>query len=399
MNIKSFIQYTCIFIKIIKTLLINKNKIKKNCYISLRSSFGHACIEIDWAKKIYKNDLTFIFINHINKNLFFCYEDLNYFSFETQNEINTSIKHQNKILYFFIKILLKLFNKKIIHRFKLQSYSNNPNYNSKILINNNYVSRFNHTGYYNLLKKDTSIQPRLIDKKINILKSQNIIFHNLLKQPIICVCLRNKKGDYSFNLSRNSGDNKNYVSLINLFASNGYNVVGIGETNHNAFCGIENYFPSSSFKEKELFEIFVLTYCNFYIGQASGPATIPISRNIPVLLTDVGYYFGTLSNELTLILCKKIFNKTTKTIENPINFLRDNSKIIYEDLFYSKNYDLLDNSSDDLIKAGNIMFEYLSGNSLKLLKSKKYTDDLKINISNDLDLKFIPGSYPYFYFE
>ena len=45
------------------------------------------------------------------------------------------------------------------------------------------------------------------------------------------------------------------------------------------------------------------------------------------------------------------------------------------------------------------MFEYLSGNSLKLLKSKKYTDDLKINISNDLDLKFIPGSYPYFYFE
>ena len=99
---------------------------------------------------------------------------------------------------------------------------------------------------------------------------------------------------------------KNYIKTVKYFISNGYNVVGTGETDDNLFSYLSGYYNFNELDlDLNLINLFILTNCSLFISQHSGIYILPNIMEIPVILTDsFPFYIGTY-NPKDVILFKR----------------------------------------------------------------------------------------------
>ena len=216
--------------------------------------------------------------------------------------------------------------------------------------NTNKISDFyNTSGFIKLLKSTRKVKPFLNDElNLKCRKEIENKFPTFFEKPFICLLLRKPRSKNYFDRMRGSTQ-KNYIKTVKYFISNGYNVVGTGETDDNLFSYLSGYYNFNELDlDLNLINLFILTNCSLFISQHSGAYILPNIMEIPVILTDsFPFYIGTY-NPKDVILFKTVkLNGKKLSIQEIIS---NHTHLVYGNNPQNK-YEILDNTEEEILKA------------------------------------------------
>ena len=402
--------YAPIFL--IKNKKIFKNKI---VYVLWQWSFGHQILGYDWASRLYwPNRISMIEIKHsrCNSYLHKCFEHNidHYFCgnlFFPKNRFFSKINHNfGKITYYVIRFYTLLAS--FILNFDLISsrniYKTLSFCDNSIPINDlsysKKITNYDPSGYFRLIRSKIGVSPQLSPFLYS--ECKNVIqkhFPSFFDKPLAILSLRMKgsKSQDFINKSRNPSSHRAYFDAVNFLSSIGYNVVGIGETEHNFFESINGYYPDSIFSyNRSILQLFFLTSCNMYIGQHSGPLYLPASNNIPLFLSDVFPFWQGSPGKNDLLLYKNVSKIDDEENLSVVNIAMNHNHLYYS--FDTNFYVLRDNTPEDILLA---LKEFIEPN-LGIHSSKKYKMNLFEywkSIPNDVLAHHFKNNIPSFVFK
>jgi len=156
---------------------------------------------------------------------------------------------------------------------------------------------FTNSSDINTYYKDPIIQsietfpsPKINEKRELFGKKELEKFIGISQSKYVCLHVRDSGyfGDTGRRPYRNA-DINNYIPAVKLLIKNGFTVIRIGDISMNP-CSYKNerFIESCFFKGKsELFDLFLIQNCEFYIGMQSGPLDIAVLFKKPVLLLNM----------------------------------------------------------------------------------------------------------------
>jgi putative glycosyltransferase (TIGR04372 family) len=374
--------------------LLNRKQIFNSDKIVIvnENSLGHAFAFVDYVSRIfYPNKISLLWIiNHkTNKYIPLCFNNIETFYVHSHRIFINLDKIRFSSINFYLRFFSFFFDFDILRKetvYQTLSISKNS-----IKIGREQSSRpefvKDWTGYEFLLHNNIGLSPVfpsiLEDDLISNFKAEYLDF---FANPIVCLLLREKgSGDSFDNYIRSSGDQENYIDIVKYLTSNGYSVIGLGETSEFIFNDIKGFYHAKKFKyDYEILNLYFLMNSQFFIGQQSGPLLIPNSCKIPCLIVDaMPYCLGTFS-KLDFILFKKLY----------INSFSYENELSLEEIFNShtdlalgynyKNKGIIvkENTSKELLTALIIFLSYFK-NTLNSLQNLDFHLINSKNLANE----------------
>lgn len=357
----------------LRNMAIFKNDL---IYIFWHWSFGHTISGLDYAARLYHpHKISLVYIPQARSNRFlpFCWQaNFDIFIFPGLFKDYFFGRTQYFTARFVFLVLSVLTNRfQVIEHLKLV-YKTLSVAKDKLLVgreDSGRLDRYNdYTGYLYLLHNNIGQPPALPDNlATRCIKAIQQKYPDFFEKQLVAVLLR-KKGDGS-SLSdsfRCAGPHKNYQQAIEYLTSCGYNVVGLGETEHQFFSNIPGYYSLSEVKvDLQLLNIFIIMKCILFIGQQSGPYVLANSCNISCLITDaMPYRVGTFNKD-DLIMFKHLRLESSKRYLSVVEVFKHHKDLVYGYHFSKKRIIIEPNDPQELLAATKEMVAVLR-NELKL---------------------------------
>ena len=290
-----------------------------------------------------------IYLNDMNKN--------NFYDF-ISSEYSDDKLLSNSYLFGIIKRNIKIFKFVKINRFIINSISlwfkDSP-----------HIIKFRgHPTYYNNIIDNKKNFLHLSSYDIDIVKRNlNIKNFNINSKWI---CLHNRDSGY---LSYFLGNKQNwkyhdyrdfsilsFEEIVNFFLSKDFFVFRIGNFS-NQFLNIHHpkYIDLNKDKNKnDLFHLFIINNCEYFLGNNSGPSNIATLFNKPILMTNyTEIRLLDKLNKLNYVVIFKLFFDTKKNKFLSLNEIFSNNydRIYTTENLIKNNLKLIENSSDEILNA------------------------------------------------
>ena len=390
-SFKTYLKKIKIIIMSIKFLIKNKNPILENEFIAVYASrsFGHDIHFIELVSRLYfPRKISFIIIpnERINNFLLEAYShNISFFKFSVDPVLSEWTARLIKLMFFYFEIK---------HTSWPKNYIVDPRHLTQILnidedlhtfepIKNKKKKKFTFNT-----KSPLGIYRHLVNSKIG--RNPSLPEHiekdcvakikkkwpSFFKKPIVAIVLR-RKGYLGQGINgrlRMAGPHENYTDSVKYLAKQGFNVVGTGDTLHEKFYDIKNYYDLTECGiEEDCANIFTLTNCILYVGQNSGPYQIVFSVGGRCLITDAQPLAYAPFGENDLILYKNIYIDNKKTDISKIFKYRP--ELSFDQITFEKDVKVKENSSLEILLSVKEMIE--------LIKGKKTSYEIK-NLSQKL---------------
>ncbi len=385
-------------------LLTRFNKIWKNKIIFpfYHHSFGHTIVGIDCiARLFFPERLTLIVIPHRNTNKYLiqCFNksyDIFYINFLINfGKVVNSSEIRFKVIRFYVNIISFFKSGYLV----INSFEKYYGILSSTLLpceagvesKDIKIPYINLSGYGRLLANNVGLRPILSDYEINFCK--NVIqqeYPQFYDKPFITLLLRSKEtASTDFSNSIRNTDQTQYIKAVEYATSIGFNVVPTGDTNASLFNNINGFFDFNKLGiSPQLLNIYLITNCNYFVGQQSGPFTLANSCGINCLLIDswphrLGSY---LPGDINLY--KKIVGENNVEIKI-LDLFRYHQDLCLGYGYKRKNVKVIDNNEEEIYLS---FVEFLNG---------KFSDDKKLQILKksvplNMPFKYLPSRPPVF---
>ena len=210
----------------------------------------------------------------------------------------------------------------------------------------------NTRGFYHALTQNIGLKPQLPDDAIHKCRSSILrTYPNFFEKPVATLLLRMKgvEGIKLLDRERCANDMDTYVPAIEYLASEGFHIVGTGETDNAVFSKISGYYDFSKVDlDYKLLNMFLLTECDLFVGQQSGPYYLLNSKGVPCILTNcLPYRMGSLG-QADINLYKKI--KINGHELSPVDLYKDHIDLVRGYHFGQKNAEIIDNTAEELLE-------------------------------------------------
>ena len=266
-------------------------------------SFGHSVQAVDFASRWYDQcRISLIFLEQVGNNAFtaLCFER-NVDAFILRGPNHRLLPELQSLKFRALWFLLHIWNAfrgravvidfAAVYRMISLSEGRAKIWDEK---SRKLVPCHDYGGYIRVLNDGRGRNARLPAELVNQCRREVERRHpDFFKRPFVSMLLRGKHADHP-DLStriRVAGPAANYRPAIAYLTGAGYNVVGTGETDHAAFENIPGYFNLDGVEvEPKLLNVFVLTECVLFIGNASGPNVLVNACDIPSLICDTMPY-------------------------------------------------------------------------------------------------------------
>lgn len=304
----------------------------------------------------------------------------------------------------------KLFNKVLKKEFLSCEFNPSiPSFGSKDLFNINsknsfLISKEDEIYWKNSLASTFNIE---LDENHEDLCKKSYKSLGLEKYPwFVCLHVRTP---YYYNsehdLFRNSNI-ENYYDAIKHITSLGGAVVRMGDpmTSIDEMEGLINY-PNSNEKSEEM-DLYLIKNCKFYIGTNSGIIDTAFLFGVPVLGVNItSFLYISPYKECDSFIYKHIFSKEKNrrlSFEEALNepFIINSNLLTYKELkIFHDKYELLENSSDDILIATKNMFDNLETNYYERnVDQNNFVEHVKKTSMNwikteDYFKKYLDGQY------
>jgi putative glycosyltransferase (TIGR04372 family) len=319
------------------------------------------------------------------------------------------------------QIIFLGFQKNIANKYLLDTWKKSPGiiFTNKLMFIFNMLNKINQNSPF-IISYKTELHPifsttslaernlQKIDDKENTLE-KFLKTHNI-NSPFVCI--NNRDNEY---LKKNKMDDGNYHEFrnfkidtfsktIDYLIEKNYFVIRIGEHKKNDI-NIENkkFIDLGSYENTKLLELILLERCFLYIGGNTGISAVSRLFRKPILLINYTPFniremsaWSAYSNYIP----KKLKNRSTKKL---LTF-KEMNNLKYDihfqgNFFEENNIEVVDNSSDEILKATVEMESKLNNieiinNSESMLQSDFWNElsdvkdvyrirnELKLNISN-----------------
>ena len=192
--------------------------------------------------------------------------------------------------------------------------------------------------------------------------------YNLDSQKIVTLHVRDSKykDDYSKRNYRNS-DINNYIKLIKFLISKDYIVFRLGTSP----CSKINFedpnfidYPELDL-QSSLLDLYLVEQSEFFIGTGSGPRAVAEMFSIPILITNSDDFSDMPLKNMDRVLFKKFFLKENN---NPLSIMEllNSEYNLYDPELYLNNFNLVENTSEELLSAGKEFLLNLSNKKFEL---------------------------------
>lgn len=295
---------------------------------------------------------------------------------------DVSLKKNKKYLVYVPNIsvvnlgLLNIFKKKInIISNTLICIFTYPLFHSEILRKSivQYDEHYSKTQTYKINKKILNFDKRYFDfdteekKKLKKFFFKEFNFDYTGKYAAINLRTGNFYKDFKYNV-RNSNPAK-YLLLINELKKRGFRIICFNN-DIEEFKNLNDIiiFPKKlDFKKDEL-EIFTLKEANLFITNMFGPKNVASVLGVPSLVCDCFPYSSIIPYNETDVTIPKVIKKD----KIKLSFKEVIQKGYFHNLKISKNMNLIDNSSEDIVDGLNqILEKSLNKNFINNQKLKK----------------------------
>lgn len=355
----------------------NKSSILKNKFIIIYASrtFGHDLHFMEVVSRLYyPRELSFIYIpnERINKFLLKAYShNLKFFKFNVNPKLNEWTARFLKLIFFYFEIKHISWPKNYVvdprHLIQVLSvdeglYNFSPQENKTSpcfkFCTNTPLGQLRY-----LIKNKIGRNPSLPKEiKNDCMKKITAKWPNFFKKPMIALVLR-RKGYLGLGMNgrlRMAGPHDNYTKSIKYLISQGFNVVGTGDTLHEKFNMINGYFDlTEAGIIEDCANIFTLTNSHIYIGQNSGPYPMINSTGGRCLITDAQPLAHAPIGDNDLVLYKDIIIKGIKTEISEIFLKRP--ELCFDQITFENDVKVQDNSESDILLAVKEIVELYKG--------------------------------------
>jgi len=192
--------------------------------------------------------------------------------------------------------------------------------------------------------------------------------YNLDSKKIVTLHVRDSKykDDYSKRNYRNS-DINNYIKLIKFLISKDYIVFRLGTSP----CSKINFedpnfidYPELDL-QSSLLDLYLVEQSEFFIGTGSGPRAVAEMFSIPILITNSDDFSDMPLKNMDRVLFKKFFLKENN---NPLSIMEllNSEYNLYDPELYLNNFNLVENTSEELLSAGKEFLLNLSNKKFEL---------------------------------
>lgn len=383
----------------------NRRAILKNriIYPFYCSSFGHNIISFELLTRLtYPHKASVIYTpwQRFNPYLPKLFEDsIDLFYFHTPHSIHDYTWNVMRFALICITFGPRAPNKPVVYEY--EGFCHLLSLGEKDIAgheeNNRLYEIRNTRGLYNLIRNRWGKIPQLPEAEQNQCRSAiTEKYPDFFDKPFVTMLLR-KKGEGSAKLSdqqRNPADMREYIPATKYWAKSGFHIAGTGETDNDIFRNIEGYYDLSDINlDQKLLNIFLITECNIFFGQQSGPYYLPNSRAIQCVLTNsMPYRMGSLGQQ-DLNLYKKIQIdhqdiSVAALYKNHIDLVRG-----YH--FKDKNVTIIDNTADEILETVKEAVDIFNGKETPK-EIAALDQKLKSLMPDDIRAKKDPSRMPAF---
>lgn len=345
-------------------LLFNARMFRNDImYVFWHWSFGHTVLGLDYASRLFfPHRISLLYIPHPGSNEYLPFifaHNIDPFIYRSMIPFNRFFDAPRyRILRFFVSVIAGCMKRIQVVDF-MNVYKTVSLANDTSLIGNEETGAIEKTtdwtGYIRLLRDNIGHPPRLPDNLFAECQAAIIKKHpEFFDKPFVTLLLR-RKGEGSKFLStaiRCAGSHENYAPAVKFLTQNGYNVVGTGETKHKHFKHIPGYYSfEDAHVPEKLLNLFSLTQCKFFIGQHSGPFTLPNSCGILCLICDSMHYRIGTFHQRDIILFKHLRDRQTGKHLSYVDVFKDNQDLAFGCHFKEKHIDVEPNSPEEILEA------------------------------------------------
>jgi putative glycosyltransferase (TIGR04372 family) len=366
-------------------------------------SFGHNIVGLDCISRLFypeKLSLILVYHSNINLSLTSCF-DSSYDVFYFKYIINfKSISISSSIRYKVLKSYINLISIFKIDYQIINSFTKFYGVMSKIPtrcvagdeFNDKAIPYINLSGYGSLIENNIGLKPRLpkndLQLCINVIINEYPLFFS---KPFVTLLLRSK-GINANDISNSFRDTNqdNYLKSIEYITSIGYNIVATGDTDSSIFNHIDGFYDFTSLNiSKNLLNVFLITECQSFIGQQSGPYLLANSSGKNCLLIDSWPYrlCSFLKGDINLY---KNISIDGKEIISMKNLFLNHQDLCLGYGYKRKNAKVIDNSEDEILQS---CIEFFSKN--KFEEESKLKELIAI-VPEYMPFKYAPSRPPSF---
>lgn len=217
--------------------------------------------------------------------------------------------------------------------------------------------------YRFLLNNKIGQPPRLRETVLEEIRQKITQKHpDFFSRKLICLVLREKgKNNYGMNGSiRAAGEISNYVSSVKYLSDKGYTVVGTGDTRHEFFKDIENYFALDDCGlDPDLVNIFAITNCCLFIGQNSGPFPLVTSAGGQFVSLDSAPFSYAPMGKKDIVLYKKLTYKGEEY--SPVRVFREKPHLAFLAIDQDTDAVFSPNTEDEILETIREAVDILEG--------------------------------------
>ena len=351
-------------------LFLNRELFKNQIiFLDTDFSFGYQIYDLEFLQRMYypvRISKVEVIASRKNGHISKCYEEqIDNFPFETsclpaslvfQWPLSSIYLHVVQQMFEFYLQLFGLFGK------KRQIFGPRQFYNILGQAGRNQmkmydaskqtiVDHYDHTGFLTVLASSKCPPTKLpkkysgdIDEKISKLHAKNGT------TKIATLLLRKARTEEYYDRMRGIQFQENYRLAVKWLASQGYLIIGTGETDGRIFSDIKEFCNAETLNvDYQLLNLFALTRTDLFISQHSGAYILANCADVPVLLTDsFPFYLGTLVSS-DVILLKKYKFKGKLIL--PEEILIDHLPIVYGQVNEAAGYEIVDNTPEEILDA------------------------------------------------
>lgn len=357
--------------RIIFFLLKNRKAILKNriLYPFYCSSFGHNIISFELLTRFtYPHKASVIYTpwKRYNPHLSKLYsESIDLFYFNAPHSVQDFTWNMMRLGLTCISFSSRTPYKPVVYEY--EGFCNLLSFGEKDIAGHEelgYLYEIRNTrGFSTLIKNQWGRAPQLPEDELQKCKRAiKAKYPDFFEKPLVTMLLR-KKGADGLKLSdtqRCPLDMSDYIPAVQYFSNNGFHIAGTGETDDKLFSNITGYSDLSEIEvDSKLLNIFLLTECDLFFGQQSGPYYLPNSRGIQCVLTNcMPYRMGSLG-EKDLNLYKKVMIKGEEV--SVVEMYKNHIDLVRGYHFAEKEVILIDNKAEEILETVKESVEIFKG--------------------------------------
>lgn len=354
----------------------------KNLLVFWHWSFGHTVLGFDYIARLYHPQrISVIHLPHKRSNMLTgdCFPQLDTLVFKSAVLPHSLSFTCDNVRYRTVRALLLIVNafQQSFHIPEhLNFYSILSLAKGQYMVGNEETDQLapttDHSGYVRLLHLGIG-QPLELsaEKRQECTEAAKSVIPGFGDRPFVTVLLRGKGHGGPFDdANRCCGNQQNYRGTIQEIVNRGYTVILTGESDSEAFAGIDGCYPGNLIPvSAPLLNLFLTSECAFFIGQQSGPHVVPNAAGNPCLILDAWpHRLGTFS-QADRILFKPLLQEADNRALTFKEIYRDKPELAFGYGYARNRVRIGENSSEDL-----------------LATTREFLDDLEqVNVDQDTD--------------